>query len=180
VDFGVLGCPNLPLSLSSPDGERGSLFIAIRGGGAYQRPFSSANETRISVSSVTNASETFFCESAEAGHSSQSEAAEIGRLLGIVRPSVRMDSQCKYGVVARGEAGIYLRVPVSATYEEKIWDHAAGSLLVEEAGGTVTDVQGNPLDFTQGRTLRANKGVIATAGGVNAAVLDAVRRVLKL
>jgi 3'(2'), 5'-bisphosphate nucleotidase len=36
VQFGVMGCPNLPLDLSNPDGERGSLFIAGRGEGAYQ------------------------------------------------------------------------------------------------------------------------------------------------
>ena len=78
-------------------------------------------ETKISVSPTTTVSETSFCESVEAGHSSQGEAAQIAQLLGITRPSVRMDSQCKYGVLARGDADIYLRLPVSATYEEKIW-----------------------------------------------------------
>jgi len=45
-----------------------------------------------------------------------------------------------------------------------IWDHAAGSLIVEEAGGRVTDVHGTMLDFGQGRTLRRNQGIVATAG----------------
>ena len=48
---------------------------------------------------------------------------------------VRIDSQCKYAVVARGEASIYLRLPTRADYREKIWDHAAGTLIVEAAGG---------------------------------------------
>lgn len=174
VDFGVLGCPNLPLDLSRPDGERGSLFIAARGEGAFQRPFSSTSESQIHVSKAIDPSQTFFCESVEAGHSSQGDAAKIGQALGMTQPSVRMDSQCKYGVVARGEAGVYLRLPVSDKYQEKIWDHASGSLLIEEAGGVITDIYGKPLDFSQGRTLAANKGVIATCPGVNAAVLQAV------
>lgn len=32
-----------------------------------------------------------------------------------------MDSQAKYATIARGAADIYLRLPTSATYEEKIW-----------------------------------------------------------
>ena len=53
-----------------------------------------------------------------------------------------MDSQAKYAVVARGEADIYLRLPTRADYREKIWDHAAGALIVTEAGGVVSDLDG--------------------------------------
>ena len=75
---------------------------------------------------------------------------------------MRLDSQAKYAVVARGEAEAYLRLPTRADYREKIWDHAAGVLIVEEAGGTVTDITGRPLEFTHGRDLAANRGVIVT------------------
>ena len=89
-----------------------------------------------------------------------------------------MDSQCKYGAVARGDASIYLRLPTRADYEEKIWDHAAGWMVVTEAGGRVTDVRGEPLDFSIGRTLRNNKGVVATNGRIHDSVISAVRAVL--
>ena len=56
-----------------------------------------------------------------------------------------------------------------------VQDHAAGSLLVEEAGGVVTDASGKPLDFSLGRTLRANKGMVATSREVNTEVIRAVR-----
>jgi 3'(2'), 5'-bisphosphate nucleotidase len=86
-----------------------------------------------------------------------------------------MDSQCKYGAVARGDASIYLRLPTRSDYQEKIWDHAAGMLVVEQAGGRVSDIDGAPLDFRHGRTLARNRGVVATAGGVHARVLEAIR-----
>lgn len=61
--------------------------------------------------------------------------------------------------MSRGDAEIYLRLPrPGKRYEEKIWDHAAGVVVVEEAGGRVTDVYGKPLDFSQGRTLKENTG----------------------
>ena len=80
--------------------------------------------------------------------------------------------------IARGAGDLYLRLPVRADYQEKIWDHAAGDLIVREAGGHVTDVEGRRLDFSLGRTLKENKGVIAAPKAVHERVLDAVRSVL--
>ena len=65
-------------------------------------------------------------------------------------------------------------------YQEKIWDHAAGDLIVREAGGQVTDIYGNRLDFSKGRTLAANKGVVAAPKAIQDQVIDAVKVVLKL
>jgi 3'(2'), 5'-bisphosphate nucleotidase len=53
-----------------------------------------------------------------------------------------------------------------------------GKLLVEEAGGVVTDAHGKPLDFSIGRTLKNNKGVVAAAKGVHGKVIEAVKREL--
>lgn len=127
---------------------------------------------------VKDLSQATFCESVEAGHSSHGDQAEIAKKLGIVKDSVRMDSQAKYGSIARGAGDIYLRLPVSATYQEKIWDHAAGDLIVREAGGQVTDSVGKRLDFSIGRTLKENKGVVAAPAAVHSEVLKAVMEVL--
>ena len=197
VKVGVLGCPNLPISDSEPlttdigtnqtdrEGTHGVLFSAVLGKGAYSAPLAdeSLEQTHpIAMSKVTVAglADSFFCESVEAGHSNQSESAQIAQKLGITRPSVRMDSQAKYGSIARGAGDIYLRLPVSATYQEKIWDHAAGDIIVREAGGVVTDTLGNRLDFGNGRTLAANKGVIAAPAAIHSVVLAAVKEVLKI
>ena len=85
-----------------------------------------------------------------------------------------MDSQVKYGVVASGDAEIYLRLPTRVGYVEKIWDHAAGAIVVEEAGGRASDMYGAPLDFTQGRRLEKNRGVIVTNGAIHDRVIEAV------
>ncbi len=89
-----------------------------------------------------------------------------------------MDSQAKYGSIARGAGDLYLRLPVREDYVEKIWDHAAGDVIVREAGGEVTDAEGRRLDFSRGRTLTGNKGVVAAPRGVHGVVLEAVRSVL--
>src|SRR3954454_15799449 len=48
---------------------------------------------------------------------------------------------------------------VDAFWEFKLnpWDTAAGVLLVEEAGGTVTDMQGKPFDLDSHEVLASNK-----------------------
>jgi 3'(2'), 5'-bisphosphate nucleotidase len=174
VVLGVLGCPNLP----AREGF-GALFAALRGGPATACNLwdEAAPATPIAVGDIRVAAQARFCESVESEHSDQSESARVAELLGIRSEPYRIDSQCKYAAVARNDASIYLRLPTRADYREKIWDHAAGKLLVEAAGGVVTDVDGRPLDFTRGRTLEANRGVVATGGSIHAEVLAALRAV---
>lgn len=57
-------------------------------------------------------------------------------------------------------------------------DHASGAVLVEEAGGIITDSRGEPLNFGLGRTLGENFGVVAAGKTVHASVLDAVKEAL--
>lgn len=192
VKVGVLGCPNLPIDDSAPltesmgsnatDAEgKGVLFAAVQGQGATSRPLASGSlqrEQSISMRPVSDLSNATFCESVEAAHSSHGDQAQIAQKLGISKPSVRMDSQAKYGSIARGAGDVYLRLPVRKDYQEKIWDHAAGDLIVREAGGEVTDVEGKRLDFSIGRTLAANKGVVAAPRASHKQVLEAVKSVL--
>ena len=174
VILGVLGCPNLPLA----DGSRGALFAARRGGEALVYPlFGPGEGVRVEVQRIASAADARFCESVESGHSDQDESARIAKLLGIHHEPYRIDSQCKYAAVARGDASIYLRMPTRKDYREKIWDHAAGKLVVESAGGRVSDIHGRPLDFARGRTLESNRGVVATSGAIHDEVIDAIRRV---
>jgi 3'(2'), 5'-bisphosphate nucleotidase len=179
VAVAALACPSLSLTANSGGDQQkpGVIFSAVRGQGAFAVPMDHEGEglaraVCIKVSEIDDPALARFCESIESGHSAHGDAAAIARRFGIVAPPVRMDSQAKYGVVARGEAEIYLRMPTRADYREKIWDHAAGALIVEEAGGTVTDITGRPLEFHHGRELSANRGVIATNGRLHAGVIN--------
>ncbi|KHN99104.1 3'(2'),5'-bisphosphate nucleotidase [Metarhizium album ARSEF 1941] len=194
VRVGVLGCPNLPVDDSArltvdigsnaTDRGRGVIFSAVEHRGADSRPLTtgalSPDSKHIGMRPVEDLATATFCESVEPGHSSHHDQALISRRLGITGPSVRMDSQAKYGSIARGAGDIYLRLPVKASYSEKIWDHAAGDLIVRESGGQVTDIHGKRLDFSLGRTLANNKGVVAAPLGVHDRVLKAVQEVLKI
>jgi HAL2 family 3'(2'),5'-bisphosphate nucleotidase len=175
VVLGILGCPNLP----GPDGQPGCLLSAVRGQGAEIRPLTGSGRDgarTIQVSDIHSTAAARFCESVESGHSDQDQSAQIAAALGITEDPVRVDSQAKYAIVAQGQAQIYLRLPTSKEYREKIWDHAAGMIVVEEAGGRVTDVRGHALDFGHGRMLDNNAGIIATNGPIHDAVLEAVSR----
>jgi 3'(2'), 5'-bisphosphate nucleotidase len=130
----------------------------------------------IHVTSETNKEGMRFAESVEAAHGDQARQQALAQATGITQPSLRMDSQAKYGVVARGDAALYLRLPSpkSPDYRENIWDHAAGALIVEEAGGRVTDMYGRPLDFATDRKMHQNRGVIVSNGVLHAAVIAAL------
>ena len=114
------------------------------------------------------------CESVEAGHSRLDDTARIVQHLGAGGHPARLDSQCKYAVVARGQADAYLRLPTQRSYVEKIWDHAAGAIVATEAGAVVTDILGQALDFSRGTGLTANRGVVCAAPGYHAALLAAI------
>ncbi len=175
VTLGVLGLPNLPVRPGDTSGPRGIVTGAVRHEGAWARPLAGGRERPIRVSDISDPREGSFCESVERAHSSQGTTARIASRLGLTAPPYRVDGQTKYAIVARGEAAIYLRLPSRPGYQEKIWDHAAGSLIVEEAGGRVTDVHGRPLDFSAGRVLGNSGGIVVTNGVIHDAVLEAVR-----
>ncbi|WP_240928059.1 3'(2'),5'-bisphosphate nucleotidase [Thalassoroseus pseudoceratinae] len=169
----VLGCPNL----KTADGQSGVIFSAVSGRGAScQHTDENGSPQPIRVRETSDLTQSQFCESVESGHSKHDWSAQIAETLGIVADPVRMDSQAKYAAVARGDADIYLRLPTRPGYREKIWDHAGGVLVVQEAGGTVTDIDGKPLDFTHGMELATNQGVVVTTGHHHEKVIAAIQQ----
>ena len=191
VEVAALACPSLavsgPWSVVSGEEDRssthhapGAVFFAVRGQGAFvvagdEMTDEPTSPIPVRVSDRDDPATVRFCESVESGHSAHGDAAAVAARLGITAAPLRLDSQAKYAVVARGEADVYLRMPTRADYREKIWDHAAGALIVAEAGGTVTDIHGRPLEFHHGRELAVNRGVIVTNGRLHRQVLEAVR-----
>jgi 3'(2'), 5'-bisphosphate nucleotidase len=174
VVLGVIGCPNLRLDPAQPESPKGCIFVAVKGQGAEQYTLDGTSPKRILIPQITT-SDLSFLESVEAAHSSHEFNARVSELLRITKDPVRMDSQAKYCCLARGEGGAYLRMPTGVGYSEKIWDHAPGHVLVEEAGGIISDSRGQRLDFGLGRTLGENYGVIAAGKSVHGDILSAVK-----
>ncbi len=79
----------------------------------------------------------------------------------------------KMALVAKGSVDCYLH-PSRAVHE---WDTCAPSILVTEAGGTVTDIFGGPIRFNSREPIHVN-GIAATNGKCHAAVLAKVRSAL--
>lgn len=193
VALGVLGCPNYPmnkqwlnyhqryfrfmskLSPSSGSWEKGCVIYAQKGSGeAWMQPLvSDCRETDmhnsavlINVSNVDDPALATFCEPVEKANSSHSFTAGLAESLGLSKQPLRVYSMVKYAAIARGDAEIFMKF-ARAGYKEKIWDHAAGVVIIQEAGGVVTDARGRPLDFSKGVFLEGvDRGIIACSGSV--------------
>ncbi len=183
VTLGVMGCPNLPVdhsaSLETADAH-GSIYTAQRGGGAWEQRGTMAKSgacRQIRAADFSGEARGIrVCESVEAAHSKHDDVEGVIELAGgkNAGSSARLDSQCKYAVVARGQADAYLRMPTKKGYVEKIWDHAAGMLIAQEAGAIVSDVTGASLDFSRGRMLEANRGIVCAAANLHPKLIDAI------
>lgn len=151
----------------------GVVFGAVQGQGAWQTDLSGGAHAPIRCNHWQPGQPIRLAGSVETSHSAVDELEAAVQAIAPLE-AVRMDSQAKYGLVARGCADAYLRRSPSDTYIEHIWDHAAGALVAEQAGCRVTDIAGKPLDFSRGRGLSANRGVLCASPDLHAEVLRAL------
>ncbi|KAJ4845236.1 hypothetical protein Tsubulata_003840 [Turnera subulata] len=191
VVLGVLGCPNYPMkkelldhhrnqksittlsSVSSETWDKGCVMYAQRGSGeAWMQPligedgkFAGKHSAhRIHVSSIDDPALATFCEPVEKSNSNHSFTAGLAHSMGVKKKPLRVHSMVKYAAIARGDAEIFMKF-ARCGYKEKIWDHAAGVVIVEEAGGVVTDAGGRPLDFSRGVYLEGlDRGIVVCSG----------------
>lgn len=170
---GVIGAPGYP----TPD-RQGVLFHA-QSGVAYVQPLNGGALRRIHASERTEPASLRILESVEKSHASHERAEKVHQAAGFTGATLeRLDSMEKYARIAAGDADLYLRLPRQFSRRPfAIWDHAAGTVLVQAAGGMVTDVDGGPLDWSRGRAL-SNKGIIVSNGRIHERVLAAVGKLL--
>ncbi|XP_076942755.1 3',5'-bisphosphate nucleotidase AHL-like [Bidens hawaiensis] len=190
VVLGVLGCPNYPMNkewLNYQNGYRrilsrltkpgalgwdnnGCVLYAKKGSKkAWMEPLLSGDKgvgpaRQIKVSTIDNPVLATFCEPVEKANSSHGFTQGLAHSVGLRNQPLRVYSMVKYAAIARGDAEIFMKF-ARAGYKEKIWDHAAGVVIIEEAGGIVTDAGGRRLDFSKGTYLHGlDRGIIACAG----------------
>lgn len=177
VILGAMGCPNLNLQLLPASGGNGVTLVGLRGQGAWVYAPGGKQSTKITISSCKRSNCARILSSYESTHTDPEMLISLKLKLGIEKPLIRMDSQAKYAVLANGGGELIFRLPspFRPKYDERIWDHATGSLIVEEAGGQVTDLRGAELDFGAGRVLKNNTGILASNGFLHESALEAIR-----
>jgi myo-inositol-1(or 4)-monophosphatase len=132
------------------DPTRQEMFSAERGGGAY------LNNRRIRVSGARKVSESL----ASTGFPSRKRHHNIN-----IHFYYQL-AMASHGVRRTGSAAVDLayvaagRLDYFWEFGLKPWDMAAGTLLVQEAGGRVTDMKGDPLSVTTSDHLLADNGVL--------------------
>ena len=179
IQVAVLGCPNIG-ELTEKQASPAELVVACRGQGAWSTQLRQGGPLRrLRVSSSTLSAKARLVRSVEEGHTDSARLKQFSKLFGAVRSPILMDSQVKYVFLAEGRADLLLRLPSQSQPDqhEKIWDHAAGWLVLKEAGGEVTDLLGQDLDFGRGRTLAQNVGLLASNGHLHIAALRALRKI---
>jgi 3'(2'), 5'-bisphosphate nucleotidase len=180
VAVAALAAPLLGADLRPHANASGCAVVAVRGQGAWAMPFDGGVERRLKVSDCRVVSTARLLRSVEDTHADPKRLTLIIRQLGLTQPVIPLDSQAKYLIIAGGQAELLIRLVPSLKpdYKEKLWDVAAGVLVIEEAGGRVTDLRGEPLDLTAGRELTRNHGSVISNGHLHEAALSAVAAVL--
>jgi len=139
------------------DPYHGELFFAQRGGGAW------LNTTSIQVSSRLKLEEAIVYQDFTYDAGEQLTSLERAKR---VIPHVR--SLRVLGSAALGLAYVACgRLDAFYHYGLNPWDWAAGGLLVEEAGGQVSDTRGAPQGF-----VKKLQDVVATNGHIHNALLS--------
>ena len=180
VKLGVLGCPNLGEGCLPDICGAGALVVAAKGEGTWYTPLNEEGDFRqLAASPCTEVAKARILRSLVSEHTNAEQITELTTSLGIAPEPMQMDSQAKYAVLAAGEGEILLRLlsPKQPDYREKIWDQAAGSIVMEEAGGRVTDLDGKALDFSAGRALDNNRGLLVTNGPLHETLLEGLRTI---
>jgi 3'(2'), 5'-bisphosphate nucleotidase len=164
--------------MAAPGYLHGGALFYTGNGAAWVEPLEGGPAKQIHASQRTDPASLIALESYEKSHASQDLMGQLREAAGIADAQLeRIDSQEKYARVAAGDADLYLRLPrITSTRPHMIWDHAAGTALVQAGGGIVSDVDGSPLDFSQGRTLAKNRGMIVANPRIHQRLLDAARQ----
>ncbi|EGC31911.1 hypothetical protein DICPUDRAFT_82219 [Dictyostelium purpureum] len=176
--LGILGCPSLPISKGSE--EKGCIFVGMKGSGSFMKPLSNIQtEQSISVSDKSDPTKAVFTESFVSRGFGHELNQKISKDMGVTEEPLKIDSQCKYAMVARGDSDCYLRL-TQMDYRECIWDHAAGHIIVEEAGGVVTDFKGNQLDYSKGYKLEDNVGIVCSNKNLHNPLFESIKKSIQL
>ncbi|KAI9044239.1 inositol monophosphatase family protein [Aspergillus affinis] len=187
---GVLGCPNLNLvsgrmheDVVDRDGY-GSQVFAVDGQGAHMRKMGTgALQVAHQLDSkpqITEFKDLDFVDCAASTSSNIEYHARLAAYLNAPWPHTTdlWAAQLRYIAIAVGGCNTLIKIPRKASYRSKIWDHAGGMLIAQEVGCTVSDLAGNPVDCSLGRTLAECYGMIIAPTSIHGRLVEAVKHIV--
>lgn len=145
---------------------RGRLTYALRGGGCWRRDGSEASPSPCTASAAGSLSAAALTQSRPRDPGMVTRPVQ---LLGPKRIVETYSAGIKLALVARGEADLYVNT-YSAFHD---WDICAGQLLVEEAGGRVTGLAGQEIQYGLPGAVQRH-GLLASNGRIHDAALAAL------
>ena len=141
--------------------ETGELFTAARGEGAY------LNDKPIHASDCRTLREAFVTTDVSAANMGR-RAANLDRMkaVGMAVSGLRVEGSACVCIAqtACGRQDAYWNLGLHA------WDVAAGVVIVEEAGGIVTDIYSNPFSFDM------TGGILCACPGLEGAFREVIRQ----
>ena len=149
---------------------RDILYRASRGAGSWIERNDKPAE-RMSVSARTDPHEMVLASS-RSHRSSRME--HVVSTLGFKNEVRRGSVGVKIGLITEQQADIYLHLSPST----KQWDTCAPQIILEEAGGRLTDLFGQPLRYNGVRIDNRN-GIVATNGVAQDVVIEKLQPLLK-
>jgi 3'(2'), 5'-bisphosphate nucleotidase len=145
------------------------LTYAVHGGGCWRHDGGHEKPKQCHVSTVNELTEATLVQSRSRDPGKQTEEARKLRPARIVET---YSAGIKLAMVARGDVDLYVN-NYTAMHD---WDVCAGDILVTEAGGIVTGLRGEKLQYgTEGAWQRF--GLLASNGKLQEAALQRLARV---
>lgn len=97
-----------------------------------------------------------------------SEVDRIKQALGVCAEENMGSIGLKLAAIAIGDYDLYVN---PATHCSS-WDTCAPQIILEQAGGTMTDIYGSPLRYCSPDTLRHTSGIVASNGPLHKAAIE--------
>ncbi|XP_057962043.1 PAP-specific phosphatase HAL2-like [Malania oleifera] len=152
--------------------DKGCVVYAKKGGGkAWVQPLLHGNKKMKSAraarvnSSIDDLESATFCVPVENANWCHSFTAGLAHSLGLRKQPICLNSMVRYAAIANGDAEVLMKFGRGGGQKERLWDHAAGVIIIQESGGVVTDTGGSPLNFSKAAHLEeVDRGIIASAG----------------
>ncbi len=145
-----------------------AIFVAEEGQGS-RALYNNKNFNPIRVNQNEKIDNIRLCHSL---HYDQPWVLNFAKKIGI-KNYIQIDSMAKFCMVADGTADLYIK-PLDPD-KSFSWDFMPGDLLVREAGGSVTDLNGERLKFNERKCLWTKPGIIASNGMLQKKILELIK-----